>query len=79
MARRELLFDDSYHGPRWKYGLQYRPLVTGGGAPDDFIVYSDRSSTDPRFRLFGTVDYPRELSDGEIESYQLVPLGQVAP
>lgn len=77
MAGRDLLFDDTYIGPRWRYGLMYRPLVTGGGAPDDWIVYSDRSSTDPRFKRFGTVDYPRQLEAEEVGAFQLIPLGKV--
>lgn len=79
MKPREVAWDDTYVGPRWRYGLQYRPLVTGGGAPDDWIVKSDRSSADPRFRLYGTVDYPRELTVHEVEAYQLVALGKVEP
>lgn len=74
MAERDILYDDTYTGPRWRYGLQYRPLVTRGGAPDDFITFSDRS--DPAFRLFGTVEYPRELTAEEVASYQLVALGK---
>lgn len=72
-------FDDTYIGPRWRYGLQYRPLLSGGAVPPGHITWSDRASTDPRFRLYGTVDFPRELTQHEVEAYQLVALGKVEP
>jgi hypothetical protein len=76
--RADIKFNDTYAGPRWRYGLQYRPLLLGGATPEDFIVFSDRASADPRCRLYGTVDFPRELTAQEVTSYQLVPFGQVS-
>ena len=66
----EILFDDSYKGPRFTYGLQYRPLTGIGNVPDGFIIFSDRPH--PDFKNFGTVDYPRELTQAEINGFQLV-------
>lgn len=62
------IIDDEYTGPRWTYGLQYRPIV-GAGVPKGFIVFSDRK--DDRFR-HGTVDYPFQLTEEQIEHAELV-------
>ena len=56
------IFDDSYTGPRWRYGLQYRP-ASHANIPKGWIVGSVRPS--PMYR-HGTVDYTRELSAQEI-------------
>lgn len=60
-------WDDTYKGPRWTYGLRYRPLGYGT-APQDYIIHSDRTSAEFRF---GTIDYPRELTEAEVAAYQL--------
>lgn len=65
-------FDDEYTGPRWRFGAIYR-RVTFFTAPNDFIVGSGRPH--PEFR-FGTVDYPRQLSDEEAAAYQLTLVGR---
>lgn len=70
-----IIYDDEYHGPRWRYGLQYRPV--GAGTPRGWIVFSDRPSADSRCRSFGTIEYPRPLTADEIKAYQLVDFGQV--
>jgi len=72
-----MLFDDTYRGPRWRYGLTARHIVYHLASPaNDWIMYSERPSTDARFP-FGTAEYPRELSEHETRTLQLVPLGQV--
>ena len=60
-------FDDEYEGPRWRYGMTFRPLMIGA-QPRDFIIQSDRKH--PNFR-HGTVDYPRLLTDKEIYDFEL--------
>ncbi len=62
-------WNDTYKGPRFRYGLQYRPLGYGA-VPPDWIIKSDKK--DPKFPNFGMIDYPRRLTQHEIEAYQLV-------
>jgi hypothetical protein len=52
-----LLFDDTYEGPRWTYGLSLRPFGYAQ-VPDGAIVFSLR--THPRYR-YGTIQYPFPL------------------
>ena len=56
------IFDDRYNGPRWTYGLRYRP-IDAASIPQDYILWSDRAH--PHYSQFGTIDYPRELSPDE--------------
>jgi len=67
MAKTKILFDDSYKGPRWTYGLTYRPL-TGSHVPEGWIIFSDKKHPD---FPFGTVDYPRPLTDHETFNFEL--------
>mgnify|MGYP001602228867 FL=1 len=69
-------FDDTYKGPRFKYGLQYRP-VGYANIPDGWIINSDHPHKD--FFKFGTIEYPYELGQAEIDSFQLVPLDMHKP
>ncbi|MGE5610384.1 MAG: hypothetical protein ACM359_14110 [Bacillota bacterium] len=62
------LFNDTYKGPRWTYGLSHRPLGFFN-QPKGYIIHSDRKH--PRF-MFGTVDYPFELPAEEVSAFQLV-------
>ena len=63
----ETLFDDTYTGPRWTYGLTYRPLASAQ-VPDGWILWSERNHPDfPH----GTADYPFELSDRQVKSFEL--------
>lgn len=63
----EIFFDDTYKGDRYTYGLKYRPLAQAQ-VPDGWIVFSDREHKD---FPFGTVDYPRELSEAEVSSFEM--------
>jgi hypothetical protein len=64
------LFDDTYKGSRYKYGLTYRP-VGYASIPDGWIIKSDRKSD--QFK-FGTIEYPRKLTSDEVHSFQLTEL-----
>lgn len=75
MPAQELLYDDTYTGPRFTYGLTYRPLVTGA-VPQGWILFSDRPHE--RYR-HGTVQYPRELTAEECAAYELTLVGLVVP
>ena len=65
-----MLFDDTYTGPRYRYGLTYRPPAYAN-IPAGWIVFSNRP--DPRFR-HGIIEYPRKLTDHEVEAYELTPI-----
>lgn len=67
-----LIFDDEYRGPRYRYGLIARPPSIGA-VPPGYIIGSERKSTDFRF---GTIDYPRRLTDEEVYRYELVFVGE---
>lgn len=66
----DTLFDDTYEGPRFTYGCWYRP-VGYAQVPAGWIVNSVRPHAG---YPHGTVDYPRELTEAEVASYQLEPL-----
>lgn len=69
-----IIYDDEYHGPRWRYGLTLRPA--GNGIPRGFIVFSNRiRGVDPRC-AFGTIEYPFPLTDEVIEQMSLIDFGQ---
>lgn len=61
------LFDDTNKGLRWTFGMSHRSLGFLK-QPKGYIIHSDRKR--PRF-MFGTVDYPFELSAEEICAFQL--------
>lgn len=65
-----LHFDDTYTGPRFTYGLTYRP-PRFANVPDGWIVDSERPHPDFRH---GTIAYPEPLTDRQIESFQLTPI-----
>jgi len=70
METTQTLFDDTYTGPRWTYGLRNRPLSIGA-QPRGWIIDSLKGEGDGgRFR-FGTIDYPRELTPEEVSGYEL--------
>lgn len=66
------VFDDTYTGQRWAYGLTHRPPGYAHN-PDGWIVDSIRPSPCP-CALFGTIEYPRALTEREIASYELIPM-----
>lgn len=70
----DLLYDDTYTGPRYRYGLKYRP-VTVANLPKGWIVQSGKKH--PDFRLFGTVDFPRQLTEDEVVAFDLEDIGRV--
>ncbi len=62
------IWDDEHKGPRWRYGLQNRP-VGYGTVPEGWLIQSDRT----HFNFaHGTIDYPRPLTDDEARGYELV-------
>lgn len=61
------LFDDTYTGKRYTYGLTYRPLGFAN-VPDGWIIFSNKPH--PNY-TFGTVDYPLSLEKVVQEQYQL--------
>lgn len=65
-----LTFDDTYTGPRWTYGLHYRPAGYGS-VPPGRIIGADRAH--PRYR-HGTIAYPRELTEREVAAFELEPV-----
>ena len=69
-----LVMDSTYDGPRWRYGLSYRP-VGYAQVPDGWIIQSDRK--DPKFN-HGTIDYPFELSANDVRQFELTPVGKVS-
>lgn len=64
------IWSDEYTGPRWTYGLTYRPLAYAQ-IPSGWLIKSDRAH--PAFK-FGTVDYPRELSELEVSHAEVTLL-----
>jgi len=73
MSQRDVVYDDTYSGPRFVYGLTYRPAGFAQ-VPDGRIILGDRK--DSRFN-HGTVQYPRKLSEAEVDTFQLTYLGKV--
>lgn len=64
----ELLWDSTYTGPRWTYGLTYRPAGYAQ-VPDGYILFTARPHPDFRF---GTIDYPIELSASKAHNFELI-------
>lgn len=62
-----------YKGPRWTYGLRYRPMQIGA-QPRDWIISSDGPVTE-RYR-FGTIQYPRQLTEEELRVYEMEEIKQ---
>lgn len=75
----DLLFDDTYTGPRWRYGLQHRPISSYFGmaslpAP---ILFTHRPSDDPRFP-HGTAEWPCQIPADQAAQLGLVELSHVS-
>jgi len=71
------LEDDTYAGPRWRYGLVHRPISAyfigrdGSGDLPHPILHSHRPSRDRRFP-HGEADWPCELPADVAERHSLV-------
>ena len=66
----QILYDDTYTGPRFTYGLTYRPLAQSQ-VPDDWIIWSNKEHKD---FPFGTIDYPFEVAPEKVKSFQLIQI-----
>jgi hypothetical protein len=66
------LWTDEYDGPRWTYGLTYRPLGLAT-VPKGFLIGSGREHPDFRF---GTIDYPFRLDDFTANQMELTEITQ---
>jgi len=68
----DVIYDEDYTGPRWRYGLRNRPLSIAT-APKGWIIRVKK--WEPGVKedgfLFGTVDYPRPLTEDEMYSFEL--------
>lgn len=62
-----IIYDKTYEGPRYTYGLQYRPLMVGA-QPKGYIADSERDHPDYRY---GTVQYPRKLYMTELLNFEM--------
>jgi hypothetical protein len=67
------VWSDQYHGPRWRYGLVYRPLTADAFLPRDFILGSQGPAT--AAYPHGSVDYPYRLPDAVVKGHELVLVG----
>lgn len=69
---RPTLYDDTYTGPRWRYGLEHRPLTNyfNVGSFPDPILFSNRP--DPRFPYHGTAEWPCRIPIEEARHHSLV-------
>jgi len=68
MEKPKYIFSDEYTGERWTYGLTYRPFMMAT-VPKGFIIGSLQEDGTP-FR-FGTIQYPFELTEQQVSSYEL--------
>lgn len=63
----QVVFDDTYQGDRFTYGLKFRP-VGKAQVPDGWIIWSDKDHKDfPH----GTVDYPFEINAEIAKSFEM--------
>ena len=69
----DLVWDSEYKGPRWQYGLTYRP-ATYAQVPDGYIIWSGKPH--PGY-AHGTIDYPFRLSDGQVERFELTLVAEL--
>lgn len=68
------LWDDTYDGPRWRYGLTLRPF--GPYMPRDGLILGSWDR-DGRF-AFGTVAYARPLTQFQVDQFSLVQVNLIA-
>jgi hypothetical protein len=69
----EWLWDAEYKGPRFRYGLTYRP-ATYANVPDNYILWSGKLY--PGY-AHGTIDYPFRLSDMQVERFELTLVAEL--
>lgn len=62
-----VLFDDTYTGDRFTYGLKYRPLAQSQ-VPNGWIIWSDREHKD---FPFGAFDYPDQLTPEKVKTFEM--------
>lgn len=60
------LWNEDYKGPRWRYAFLFRPV--NQGLPEGAIAASH--CRHPKY-IHGTVDWPRELTEREVHTYEL--------
>ena len=65
----QVFFNDNYTGPRFTYGLIYRPMARFV-VPGGWII--DSSRPHPDYPTFGVVDYPRPLTEQELLRYDMI-------
>lgn len=65
------VFSEDYTGPRWRYGLQYRPFGFGT-VPDGYIIGTLDEDDNARPHRFGTMEYPFPLTEKQLYRYELV-------
>lgn len=63
-----ILYSNQYDGPRWTYGMSYRPVIPLGNVPDGWIILSNQEHPD---FMFGTIDYPFELTAEQVKRFEL--------
>ena len=71
----QYIFDEEYDGERFKYGLQYRPFDLGT-VPKGHIIGSLRENENKEPHRFGTIEYPFELTERQVASFQLIDLNE---
>ena len=65
----EPVFSDTYTGPRYTYGLRYRPMQIGA-QPARWIIGSVKTAPIGRY-TYGTVEYPFELTEDTLRAYEM--------
>jgi hypothetical protein len=63
----------TYRGPRWRYGLRKLHHYPSRFRQANNAIYGSHQQH-PQFR-FGTLEWPRRLSDAEVPRYDLVLIG----
>jgi len=69
----KMVWDAEYKGPRWRYGLTYRPAGFAQ-VPDGRIGGADHP--DSRFR-HGTIDYPFEVDAKSVYRFELTLVAEL--
>lgn len=81
MLDQATLYDDTYTGARWRYGLVHRPIYTyfigrnGSSELPHPIMFSHRWSSDPVRFPHGEADWACELPADLAEHHSLVLIG----